>query len=80
MHMHSILSPEEHGFRKYHSCKSQLVTTINDFAIHVDLGVQIDTILLDFSKSFDKILQQCLVVNLTYCGIQRIATTRLAMG
>ena len=43
---------------------------IDDFASHVDSGAQIDTILLDFSKAFDKVPRQRLLVKLAYYGIQ----------
>ena len=59
-----------HGFRKYHSYESQVITTIDNFASHIDSGAQIDTILLDFSKAFDKVPHQCLLVKLAYYGIQ----------
>ena len=42
-----LLSPEQHGFRKYHSYESQLII-IDDFGVFVDAGAQIDTMLLDF--------------------------------
>ena len=70
LNTHNILSQEQHGFRKYHWYESQLITTIDDFASHVDSGAQIDTILLDFSKAFDKVPHQRLLVKLAYYGMQ----------
>ena len=61
---HNILSSYQHGFRKHHSCESQLLTTIEDFSHHIDSGEQINVILLDFSKAFDKVPHQHLFVNL----------------
>ena len=55
LNTYNILSPEQHRFRKYHSCESQLITTTDDFAVHVDSGAQIETTMLDFSKAFDKV-------------------------
>ena len=69
LNLYSILSQEQHGFRKYHSCESQLLTTIEHFAVHVDSGAQIDAILLDFSKAFDKVPHQRLIAKLAYYGI-----------
>ena len=66
LNTYNILSPEQHEFRKYHSCKSQLITTIDDFVVHTDSGAQIDTILLDFSKAIDKVPHQCLLAKLAY--------------
>ena len=34
------------------------------------LSAQIDTILLDFSKAFDKVPHQCLLAKFAYYGIQ----------
>ena len=49
------LTDTQHGFRKHHSCESQLLLTINDLAKSLNEGSQIDSILLDFSKAFDKV-------------------------
>ena len=42
----------QHAFRKKRSCETQLVTTINDFYRALNQGLQLDTILLDFSNAF----------------------------
>ena len=52
---HNILSDNQHGFRKEQSCESQLILTIQDLASGLEDGEQIDAILLDFSKAFDKV-------------------------
>ena len=67
---HNILSKDQHGFRKFHSCESQLLTTLHDFAAHLDSGSQIDAILLDFTKAFDKVTHQWLLSKLSHYGIQ----------
>ena len=51
----SILNNVQHGFRKNRSCKTQLITTTRDFANCLNNKKQIDTVLLDFSKAFDKV-------------------------
>ena len=50
---HSLLSDRQHAFRKKHSCETQLVTVINDWAKILDKGGQVDTFILDFEKAFD---------------------------
>ncbi|MES9950854.1 MAG: reverse transcriptase family protein, partial [Candidatus Thiodiazotropha sp.] len=50
---HSILSDRQHAFRKNHSCETQLVTVVNDWAKILDEGGQVDTFILDFEKAFD---------------------------
>ena len=67
---HNIPCSDQQGFRKHHSCDSQLLTTIEDFSRHVVTGAQIDVIFLDFSKAFDKVSHQCLFLKLAHYGIQ----------
>ena len=67
--LQTILTDDQHGFRKHHSCDSQLLNTI-DFSLHLDFGAQIDAIFLDFSKAFDKVPHQYLFLKLSHYGIQ----------
>ena len=57
----NILSNYQHGFRKEKSCESQLLLTIQDLADGLNNAEQIDCILLDFSKAFDKVPHQHLI-------------------
>ena len=66
---HGILNNAQHGFRNNHSCESQLILTIQDLANGIDLGEQIDIILLDFSKAFDKVPKERLLYKAEYYGI-----------
>ena len=50
---YKLLSVRQHAFRKRHSCDTQLITVINDWAKLLDNGGQIDTFILDFVKVFD---------------------------
>ena len=50
---HSLLSDRQHAFRKKHSCETQMVTVINDWAKILDKGRQVDSLILDFEKAFD---------------------------
>jgi len=52
---HNILSDQQQGFHKTRSCESQLLLTINDLAKSIDKSSQIDAILFDFTKAFDKV-------------------------
>ncbi|XP_052224959.1 uncharacterized protein LOC127840589 [Dreissena polymorpha] len=67
---HRILTDQQHGFRKRRSTESQLILTINDLAKALDEGEQIDAILLDFSKAFDKVPHERLASKLSYYGIR----------
>ena len=39
--------------RKWHSCETQLITVVNDWAKILDKKGQVDTFILDFEKAFD---------------------------
>ena len=67
---HNILNSAQHGFRQRRSCETQLITTLDDFSKCLDKKQQIDGILLDFSKAFDKVDHQKLLHKLHNFGIQ----------
>jgi len=56
-----ILHEAQHGFRKGCLCESQLILTTHDLARGLDEKSQIDAVLLDFSKAFDKVSHCCLL-------------------
>jgi len=66
----NILSDQQHGFRKRRSCESQLINTINDLSKGLNQKEQIDAILLDFSKAFDKVPHHRLAMKMQYYGIR----------
>ncbi len=70
LEQHSILTDAQHGFRKERSCESQLILTINDLAKNIDNRGQIDLILLDFSKAFDKVPHERLLHKINHYGIR----------
>ena len=70
LELHDILADQQHGFRKKRSCESQLVLTIHDLASAIEQGEQIDAILLDFSKAFDKVPHRRLAQKLHHYGIR----------
>ena len=39
---HKLLSDRQHAFRKKHSCETQLITVIDDWAKILDKGGQVD--------------------------------------
>ena len=65
-----ILNDIQHGFRQKRSCETQLITTIHDFSQTLNIKGQTDAILLDFSKAFDKVDNQGLILKLKNYGIQ----------
>ena len=48
----------QHGFRQKSSCEAQLIQLAEDLGRPLEQGKQTDQVLLDFSRTFDKI---------TYC-------------
>jgi hypothetical protein len=64
-----LLNSTQHGFRKGHSCTSQLCTFHYDVAGAIDANRQVDAFLIDFAKAFDKVPHGKLVTKLQNCGI-----------
>ena len=50
------------------NCKTQLIITINDLAKSLGEGTQTDVIVLDFSKSSDKVCHKYLLHKLYHYG------------
>jgi len=67
---HNILNENQHGFRKYRSCETQLIEFTADIIANMEDGKQTDTILLDFSKAFDKVGHNNLLQKLKHYGIR----------
>ena len=65
-----VLDNAQHGFRKRRSCATQLISTLDEFADCLKKKEQIDAILLDFSKAFDKVDHEGLLMKLEHLGIR----------
>ena len=66
---HNVLCEQQHGFRSGHSCETQLLGTIHDFATFLNNGGHIDALFLDMVKTFDEVPHQRLCVKLSHYGI-----------
>ena len=66
----NILCNNQSGFRKGHSCETQLLSTVDDFLQNLNSGLQTDVLLLDFKKAFDKVPHQRLCHKLSHYGIR----------
>ena len=64
-----LLSDTQHGFRRKHSCETQLIITLNDFYKSFNLRTQVDVGILDFSRAFDTVPHERLLSKLASCGI-----------
>ena len=45
----------QHGFREKRSCETQLIQLVDDLGRQLTQGHQVDSVLLDFNKAFDKV-------------------------
>ncbi len=69
---HNILLANQHGFRRNHSCESQLILTINDLTntLNQTAGATIDMGILDFSKAFDTVPHERLLSKCHHLGVR----------
>ena len=65
----NILSDSQHGFRRQRSCETQLLGFVDEVSHEVAAGKQVDTIVLDFAKAFDKVDHALLTHKLKSYGI-----------
>ena len=70
---HKILVDYQHGFRKHHSCETQLISTLETITKSFDEKKQTDLIILDFSKAFDTVPHLRLLQKLEHYGVRNIS-------
>ena len=68
--LNNILFDQQHGFREKFSCETQLISAIHDWVKGINFRSQTDVIVLDFSKPFDSVPHERLVVKLDLHGIR----------
>ena len=66
----NILYDLQHSFREKRSCEIPLIMLIDELAKNMQTGFQTDLTLLDFSKAFDKVAHEKLLLKLHYYGIR----------
>ena len=64
-----ILCDQQHGFRRQRSCETQLLGFVDEVSHSLETGGQVDTIVMDFSKAFDKVSHSLLIHKLKHLGI-----------
>ena len=67
---HKVLFSEQHGFRKGHSCKTQLISAVYDIATELENKQQVNMVVMDFQKAFNKVPHQRLLIKLQRYGIR----------
>ncbi len=66
----SILTDFQHGFRAKRSCDTQLLITTHDILQLIDKKKQVDLTILDFSKAFDVVSHDKLLIKLEHYSIR----------
>ena len=69
---HNILSKSQHGYRRKCSTETQLLKVIDLFAKGMENNLQVDAISLDFSRAFDMVPHERLLLKLQYYGIRKL--------
>ena len=67
---YSVLTDRQHGFRSKLSTEFQLIITKQDLAQSLNDQLQVDMIILDFSKAFDTVPHNILLNKLDRYGIR----------
>ena len=60
----------QHGFVSRKSCFTNLLSTFEEWTSALDQGFGIDVIFLDYSKAFDSVPHQRLIVRLEALGVR----------
>ena len=70
MEKNNLFTIHQHGFRKGHSCVTQLIEVVENWTKEMDTKNSVDAIYLDFQKAFDTVPHQRLFNKLYGYGIR----------
>lgn len=65
------LKEYQHGFREGYSCETQLIGYTQDLADVLDKGGRVDSVTLDLTKAFDRVLHEKLLCKINEMGLDR---------
>lgn len=65
----NFLNLQQHGFRRLHSCQSNLLMFWSKVEKIIESGNSVDVVLLDFAKAFDKVSHVKLLEKLKLSGV-----------
>jgi hypothetical protein len=65
-----VLRNFQHGFRRNHSCETQLLNTAEELSRRLDMRQTIDLLILDFSEAFDTVPHRRLLNNMQHYGVE----------
>ena len=68
----NLLHNSQHGFLPHKSCTSNLLEFLEVITQEIEKGTPVDVLYLDFSKAFDKVPNQRLLLKLESLNIQGI--------
>ena len=66
----NLLTNQQHGFVPKRSCVTQLLTALQYWTDSLEKGTPVDIVYLDFSKAFDSVPHERLLLKLKAYGIQ----------
>ena len=72
LEQHKQLKISQHGFLPGRSCLTNLLAYLDNVTKHVDSGLPVDTLYLDFAKAFDKVPHITLLMKLKAHGIDGV--------
>ena len=70
LNRNNVLYGLQHGFREKRSCETQLIELVEELSRKLSNGHQVDLVLLDFSKAFDKVNHFKLLFKLSSHGVK----------
>ena len=69
LEVNGLLATSQHGFRKHHSCLTNLLLTLDDWTAASDRGISTHACYLDMSKAFDRVNHNILLQKLKQHGV-----------